>query len=120
MTDRPWRRRFFTWLRKGLAGMPAALRLNEGLGVNAQPLARPKRRWTGQMIAWRVALGCACLAVVFQVFALASHIPMTREMLRPVVLWVSCLFAPEKTLELGIAGNLEPPALCLRSTRQQR
>ncbi len=36
MTDRPWSGRLFTWLRKGLSGMPAALRLNEGLGVTAR------------------------------------------------------------------------------------
>jgi len=33
MTDRPWNRKLAARLWKGLAGMPLALRLNEGLGI---------------------------------------------------------------------------------------
>jgi hypothetical protein len=33
MTDRPWSRKLAARLRKGLAGMPLALRLSEGLGI---------------------------------------------------------------------------------------
>ena len=120
MTDRPWRRRFFTWLRKGLAGMPAALRLNEGLGVNAQPLARPRRRWTGQMIEARAALVFACLALSVQAFGLAlvsvdvfgdeEARAWVRVQQREVLYWL----APEWACRNWIAPPESQPELCLR------
>lgn len=65
MTDRTWSGRLFTWLRKGLAGMPAALRLNELLGVILRRLKMTEERlrtWT--FIAMLVTMTCSIIVAV--------------------------------------------------------